>query len=42
MFVEALGKRLQKGQSLLNEIPKDVGDNEPSLGSGDATMGEIS
>ena len=28
-FVEALGRRLQKGQSFLNEIPEDVGD-QPS------------
>jgi hypothetical protein len=41
MFVEALGERLQKGRSLLNEIPQDVGD-ESSPGSGNATMEEIS
>jgi hypothetical protein len=41
MFIEALGKRLQKGQSLLNEIPQDVGD-ESSPGAGNAAMGEIS
>jgi DNA-binding transcriptional MocR family regulator len=28
-FVEALGRRLQKGQSFLNEIPEDI-DNLPS------------
>jgi hypothetical protein len=28
-FVEALGQRLQKGQSLLHEIPEDV-DSHPS------------
>ena len=41
MFVEALGERLQKGRSLLNEIPQDVGD-ESSPGSANATMEEIS
>jgi hypothetical protein len=41
MFIEALGKRLQKRQSLLNEIPQDLGD-EPLPGSGNATMEEIS
>jgi hypothetical protein len=25
-FLEALGRRLQKGESFLNEIPEDVGD----------------
>ena len=30
-FVEALGQRLQKGQSLLNEIPEDIG-TRPSRG----------
>lgn len=27
-FVEALGRRLQKGQSFLNEIPDDIGTDE--------------
>jgi DNA-binding transcriptional MocR family regulator len=31
-FVEALGRRLQKGQSFLNEIPEDV-DEQPSRGA---------
>ena len=31
-FVEALGRRLQKGQSFLNEIPEDV-DEKPSQGA---------
>ena len=29
-FVEALGQRLQKGQSLLHEIPEDVDSRPPS------------
>ena len=29
-FVEALGRRLQKGQSILREIPEDVGRQEPA------------
>jgi hypothetical protein len=33
-FVEALGRRLQKGQSFLNEIPDDV-DRKPSAGAND-------
>jgi hypothetical protein len=33
-FVEALGRRLQKGQSFLNEIPDDV-ENKPLHGAGD-------
>lgn len=28
-FVEALGRRLQKGQSFLREIPEDIGRQEP-------------
>ena len=28
-FVEALGRRLQKGQSFLNEIPEDVDEQPP-------------
>jgi DNA-binding transcriptional MocR family regulator len=31
-FVEALGRRLQKGQSFLNEIPEDV-DEQPARGA---------
>ncbi|SRR5579871_2586227 len=31
-FVEALGRRLQKGQSFLNEIPEDV-DEQPACGA---------
>ncbi|WP_406871969.1 ribbon-helix-helix protein, CopG family [Aminobacter sp. P9b] len=34
-FVETLGKRLQKGQSFLREIPEDVESDEPV----DVTMG---
>jgi DNA-binding transcriptional MocR family regulator len=37
-FVEALGRRLQKGQSFLNEIPDDV-DKEPSHGARDDAFG---
>ena len=33
-FVEALGRRLQKGQSFLNEIPEDV-EKKPSPGAHD-------
>ena len=33
-FVEALGRRLQKGQSLLDEIPEDV-EKKPSQGAHD-------
>jgi DNA-binding transcriptional MocR family regulator len=33
-FVEVLGRRLQKGQSFLNEIPEDV-DDQPSRGARD-------
>jgi hypothetical protein len=40
-FVEALGRRLQKGQSFLNEIPEDV-DNEPSHGARDDGLGAAS
>ena len=29
-FVEALGRRLQKGQSFLREIPEDIGRQEPA------------
>jgi DNA-binding transcriptional MocR family regulator len=37
-FVEALGRRLQKGQSFLNEIPEDVGDH-PLRGARDDDSG---
>jgi hypothetical protein len=40
-FVEALGQRLQKGQSFLNEIPEDV-DNAPSRGVHDDGSGGTS
>jgi hypothetical protein len=40
-FVEALGQRLQKGQSFLKEIPEDVG-NGPSHGIRDDESGEPS
>ena len=40
-FVEALRRRLQKGQSFLNEIPEDVG-NEPSRGARDDGLGKAS
>ena len=40
-FVEALGQRLQKGQSFLNEIPEDVG-NDPSRVARDDESGEAS
>jgi hypothetical protein len=40
-FVEALGRRLQKGQSLLNEIPDDV-DKRPSHGARDDGSGGAS
>jgi hypothetical protein len=33
-FVEALGRRLQKGQSLLREIPEDVDNHRPSAADG--------
>jgi DNA-binding transcriptional MocR family regulator len=33
-FVEALGQRLQKGQSLLREIPEDVDDHSPAAADG--------
>jgi hypothetical protein len=33
-FVEALGRRLQKGQSLLREIPEDVDNHRPSATDG--------
>ncbi|MDD1523679.1 CopG family transcriptional regulator, partial [Bradyrhizobium sp. WBAH23] len=29
-FVEALGRRLQKGQSFLREIPEDIRHQEPA------------
>jgi hypothetical protein len=29
-FVEALGRRLQKGQSFLREIPEELGRQEPT------------
>jgi hypothetical protein len=34
-FIEALGRRLQKGQSLLHEIPDDVGGTMPPEGEGE-------
>jgi Ribbon-helix-helix protein, copG family len=37
-FVEALGRRLAKGQSFLNEIPDDV-DKKPSHGARDDALG---
>ena len=40
-FVEALGRRLQKGQSFLNEIPDDV-DKKPSHGARDDRLGSAS
>ena len=40
-FVEALGRRLQKGQSFLNEIPDDV-DKKPSHGARDDGTGSAS
>jgi xylose isomerase len=40
-FVEALGRRLQKGQSFLNEIPDDV-DKKPSDGARDDGKGSAS
>jgi hypothetical protein len=40
-FVEALGRRLQKGQSFLNEIPDDV-DKKPSHGARDDGKGSAS
>jgi hypothetical protein len=40
-FVEALGRRLQKGQSFLNEIPDDV-DKKPSPGARDDRLGSAS
>jgi hypothetical protein len=33
-FVEALGQRLQKGQSLLHEIPDDVDNHRPPTADG--------
>ena len=35
-FIEALGRRLQKGQSLLLEIPEDVGGKMPPEGEDDS------
>jgi hypothetical protein len=40
-FVEALGRRLQKGQSFLNEIPEDVNE-QPSRGARDDVSGGVS
>ena len=40
-FVEALGRRLQKGQSFLNEIPDDV-DKKPSHAARDDGKGSAS
>jgi hypothetical protein len=40
-FVEALGRRLQKGQSFLNEIPEDV-DDQPSRSGRDDESGGAS
>jgi hypothetical protein len=39
-FAEALGRRLQKGQSFLNEIPEDV-ERRPSRGTHDAGSGGL-
>jgi type IV secretory pathway TraG/TraD family ATPase VirD4 len=38
-FIEALGRRLQKGQSLLHEIPEDVGVKMPPEGE-DSSSGQ--
>jgi hypothetical protein len=40
-FVEALGRRLQKGQSVLNEIPEDV-EEKPSQDARDDGKGSAS
>ena len=40
-LVKALGQRLQKGQSILTEIPQDV-ENEPSPGARDDALGGAS
>jgi hypothetical protein len=40
-FVEALGRRLQRGQSFLNDIPEDV-DGQPSHGAREGEPGEAS
>jgi hypothetical protein len=40
-FVEALGRRLQKGQSVLNEIPEDV-EEKPSQDARDDELGGTS
>jgi hypothetical protein len=37
-FIETLGRRLQKGQSFLKEIPDDVGGTMPADGSDDSSM----
>jgi hypothetical protein len=37
-FVETLGRRLQKGESFLNEIPEDI-EKKPSHGARDAGLG---
>ncbi|HDZ74515.1 MAG TPA: ribbon-helix-helix protein, CopG family [Aurantimonas coralicida] len=36
-FIEVLGRRLQKGQSFLREIPDDIGGTVPSEGSDDSS-----
>jgi hypothetical protein len=40
-LVKALGQRLQKGQSILTEIPQDV-ENEPSQGAQDDGLEQVS
>ena len=35
-FIETLGRRLQKGQSLLHEIPEDVEGKMPPEGEDDS------
>jgi hypothetical protein len=40
-FIETLGRRLQKGQSLLNEIPEDV-DKKPSHDARDDELEGVS
>jgi hypothetical protein len=41
-FVEALGRRLQKGQSLLHEIPDDVDSEAPPEAHDDTPEAELS
>jgi hypothetical protein len=38
LSIEALGRKLQKGQSLVNEIPEDV-DTQPLAGARDDMQG---